>query len=290
MRPDGRPSRRRDGPDVDRERLLVVQDLEDRASARQHQTYPTRRRPDRRSPAIGGRSRRQVGRRTTAWSFNPPPGEEIRRMKIAFIGYGQVGAPLADALQRAGNDVFLAARNPDSGNVKQASARNENLRVASPGEAVAASEIVFLATPPGANESAIKAVIKELQGKILIDCTNPIGPDLSHGLRSETSGAEMIQRLVPETEVIKAFNIYGYENFENNIYPGYEVKPAMLYCGRDAEAKQIFSGLLGQLGWDPLDVGGLEQSLHLEHMALLWVRMVRAGARSPNIVWAALTR
>jgi hypothetical protein len=47
---------------------------------------------------------------------------------------------------------------------------------------------------------------------------------------------------------------------------------------------------IAQLGWHPLDVGGLEQALHLEHMTLLWVRMVRVMGQSPHRVWAMLTR
>ena len=90
--------------------------------------------------------------------------------------------------------------------------------------------------------------------------------------------------------MVKAFTIYGFENFENNSYPGYGVKPMMMYCGRDAAAKQTVRGLIEQLGWEPLDVGGLEQALHLEHMTLLWVRMVRAGGHSPHMVWAMLKR
>ena len=38
------------------------------------------------------------------------------------------------------------------------------------------------------------------------------------------------------------------------------------------------------------NVGGAEQVLHLEHMTLLWVRMVRLGGHSPHMVWAVLTR
>jgi hypothetical protein len=48
--------------------------------------------------------------------------------------------------------------------------------------------------------------------------------------------------------------------------------------------------LIVQLGWEPLDVGGLLQALHLEHMTLLWIRMVRMGGQSPHLVWAALRR
>ncbi|MBC8905562.1 hypothetical protein E6P77_27285 [Klebsiella pneumoniae] len=100
----------------------------------------------------------------------------------------------------------------------------------------------------------------------------------------------MIQHLVPDTHVVKAFTIYGYENFENNAYPNYNVKPMMMYCGNDLNAKNIVSKLIAELGWEPLDVGGLEQALHLEHMTLLWVRMVRVMGHSANMVWAHLSR
>lgn len=211
-------------------------------------------------------------------------------MKIAFIGYGQVGAPLADYLQRLGHQVTLAANNPNSESVKNALARNGALRVAAGKDAVRDAEVVFLATPFQANEAALKAVAEEIRGKILVDCTNPVGPNLSHGLNNVQSGSEMVQALAPDTKVVKAFTIYGFENFEESAYPGYNVKPVMMYCGKDAAAKQIVDTLIAQLGWQPLDVGGLEQALHLEHMTLLWVRMVRVNRHSPYMVWAALTR
>jgi hypothetical protein len=211
-------------------------------------------------------------------------------MRIAFIGHGQVGAPLADHLQRLGHSVSLAAHDANSESVRKALARNPRLRVAAPKDAVDDAEVVFLATPFGANESALETVAEELRGKILIDCTNPVGPDLGHGLKSVRSGSEMVQELLPGTKVVKAFTIYGFENFEDPSYPGHDVKPVMMYCGNDPGAKKTVGKLIAQLGWEPLDVGGLEQALHLEHMTLLWVRMVRVLGHSPNMVWAVLTR
>jgi 8-hydroxy-5-deazaflavin:NADPH oxidoreductase len=211
-------------------------------------------------------------------------------MNIAFIGYGNVGAPLADHLQRAGHNVVLAADQPLSDTARKAVNRNSNLKTASPRTAVQAADLVFLATPFGANDAAIGAVATELEGKILVDCTNPVGPGLSHGLNSVRSGSEMIQSLAPRAKVVKAFTIYGFENFENNVYPAYNVKPVMMFCGANSGAKQVVAQLIAELGWEPLDVGGIEQALHLEHMTLLWVRMVRMGGQSPDVVWAALRR
>jgi len=211
-------------------------------------------------------------------------------MNIAFIGYGQVGSPLADHLQRLGHKVMLAANNPDSASVRKALAINPKFEVNSPKEAVAAAEMVFLATPFEVNEAALTNLQEELKDRILIDCTNPVGPNLSHGLNNTQSGSEMVQKLLPDTRVVKAFTIYGFENFENNVFPGYDLKPLMMYCGDNVEAKKTAQDIIAEMGWEPLDVGGLEQALHLEHMTLLWVRMVRVHGHSPHMVWGMLKR
>ncbi|MBL8235451.1 MAG: prephenate dehydrogenase/arogenate dehydrogenase family protein, partial [Bryobacterales bacterium] len=90
-------------------------------------------------------------------------------MNIAFLGYGNVGAPLADHLQRAGHAVTLAAHDPQSESVKKALGRNGGLKVATPREAVSGAEVVFLATPFAANAAAIAAVAEEIRGKVIVD-------------------------------------------------------------------------------------------------------------------------
>lgn len=211
-------------------------------------------------------------------------------MKIAFIGAGKVGAPLAAHLAEAGHDVVLAETKDGSSTVAAALARSSRLSSRPIDEAVRGADVVFLATPFGANESLIRPLADALAGKVLVDCTNPVGPGLSHGLRSERSGSELLQALAPKASVVKAFTIYGFENIEDPRYPAYPVKPAMLFCGDDRGAKARVGQLIGDCGFEPVDVGGLVQALHLEHMTLLWVRMVRAEGQSPNLVWAALRR
>lgn len=211
-------------------------------------------------------------------------------MKIAFLGYGNVGAPLADRLQRLGHTVVLAARDASSDAVRRALSRNAALQVAPPGRAVHGADTVFLATPWAASESVVPPLADALAGKLLVDCTNPVGPGLTHGLDGHGSGSQALQALAPRSRVVKAFSIYGFENFEDNAFPGHGVLPAMMYCGDDAAAKAMARELIAQLGWEPLDVGGLQQALHLEHMTLMWIRMVRVGGHSPHLVWAALRR
>jgi 8-hydroxy-5-deazaflavin:NADPH oxidoreductase len=212
-------------------------------------------------------------------------------MKITFIGVGNVGTPLADHLQKLGHSVAIAARNPNSQSVQAAVSRNPSFEVKPPIAAVNSAEVVFLATPFAANEAALAEISSALAGKILVDCTNPVGANLSHGLNSERSGAEFIQSLVPTAKVVKAFTIYGFENLESNHYPGYgDLKPAMLIAGDDVLAKQTISTLCQELGWEPIDTGNLAMSLHLEHMTLLWIQMARVQGLGTGFVWAMLRK
>lgn len=207
-------------------------------------------------------------------------------MRIAFIGHGKVGGALAANLVRAGHDVVIADTGRGVSADDSGASRGPSVQPAS--EAIRGAQVVFLTTPFNVTEAILAAHADALAGKVVVDCTNPVGPGMTHGLKSERSGAEVLQAAVPQARVVKAFSIYGYENLANNAYPGSPATPAMFFCGNDAGAKDTVRGLIADLGWDPLDVGDLQQALHLEHMTLLWIRMVRVSGSSPRIVWAAL--
>lgn len=211
-------------------------------------------------------------------------------MKIAFVGAGQVGGALAARLAEAGHDVTLAQSRDGSDSVARALARSPRLTSAPLPDAVGPADVAFLAVPFAANAALLPPLADLLTGKVVVDCTNPVGAGLTHGLESKRSGSELVQALLPGARVVKAFSIYGFENFEDPVYPGYDTRPAMLYCGDDADAKDVAASLIADCGFEPVDVGGLVQALHLEHMTLLWVRMVRVHRHSPHLVWAAMHR
>jgi hypothetical protein len=208
-------------------------------------------------------------------------------MKTAFIGIGHVGFAIADQLQKRGHQVIVANNDPGSESTGKALERNPAFSVKPVQDAVDQADVVFLAIPFQANEKILGKI--KFNGKPLVDCTNPVGPGISHGLKSETSGAEEVQKLAPDARVVKAFNIYGYENFDGSLFQQYHVKPVMLIAGDDRKAKEIVSGMIEGLGFYVKDTGPLSHSLHLEHMTLLWVKMVRMGG-NPHFVWAYLER
>jgi hypothetical protein len=206
-------------------------------------------------------------------------------MHLAILGHGNVGGALAEHLRRVGHQVTIAAPDPASASLAQLLARCPALAVATPGAAIQSAELVLLATPYDVHEQVLLPLRQALAGKVLVDCTNPVGPGLRHGLHSQESGTERLQRLLPATPVVKAFSIYGFENFARPPAAGQGRRPAMLFCGEDAAAKAKVAPVITQLGWEAVDVGGIGQALHLEHMTLLWIRMVRAGQHSAHTLW-----
>ncbi len=138
-------------------------------------------------------------------------------MKLAFIGIGRVGFSLANNLNHKGHEVVVGHNDPTDASVVNALEKNPNFSVLPVQEAVDAADIVFLATPFMLNESILGDL--NLGGKVLVDCTNPVGPGISHGLKSEVSGAEKVQEWAGNARVVKSYNIYGFENFGRFLLP-----------------------------------------------------------------------
>jgi NADPH-dependent F420 reductase len=191
-------------------------------------------------------------------------------MKIAIIGMGNVGGTLGRRWAEAGHEVVFGAR--DKGDAKATSeARAIKARVASVAEAVAGAEVVVLAVPWQAAQQAI-ASAGNLRGKVLLDCTNPLTPDLS-GLEvgTTTSAGEQVSQWASGAKVVKIFNTTGAGNMANPRYG--KTALTMLYAGDDAGAKEVAARLARDIGFDPVDVGPLSAARILEPFALVWITL-----------------
>jgi len=216
-------------------------------------------------------------------------------MKIAIIGAGNVGGALGKAWAKAGHYIIFGVRSPGKGKTQPPLAEiGVGATAVTVPDAARSADIIVLATPWPAVADAISAM-GDIRGKVLIDCTNPLslGGDgslsLSHG--STTSGAEEIEKLATGAQVVKAFNTYGWENFADSSYPNAAgLKPVMFYCGDHDEAKDKVHQLAADLGFEPVDTGGLGMARSLEPLALLWIRLSIRSGRNANFTWARLTR
>jgi 8-hydroxy-5-deazaflavin:NADPH oxidoreductase len=188
-------------------------------------------------------------------------------MRLGIIGAGNVGGALGRLFEAQGHDVRFGVRDPD----KQAAGGLPRDRSGTVEDAAAFGDVIILAIPWGAVKDALAAT-GPLTGKTVIDCVNPLLPDLSGlALGTTTSAAEEIAKLLPSAKVVKCFNSLGAGNFANPEFG--DQKASMFFAGDDAGAKLIVAGLGNQLGFDMIDAGPLSQSRWLEALAMLWISM-----------------
>jgi len=126
------------------------------------------------------------------------------------------------------------------------------------------------------------------QNKPLIDATNPLGPGfrLTHG--HTDSGGEQVARWAENARVVKAFNTTGAENMAD---PDYGItRPLMLLCGDDDAACAAVHGLVEDMGFQAVRLGGLDQARLLEPLALVWITMAIRLGMGRDFAFGMLTR
>lgn len=196
-------------------------------------------------------------------------------MRIGILGAGNVGGALGAAWARHGHEVFFGVRNPGSTDVHALLDRcGPRARAESPSDAVHSGEVVVNALPWTATRSVLESL--PFGGKPLLDCTNPLKPDLS-GLEigTSTSGAEQVAQWARGAKVVKIFNTTGYNNMLEPVIRGEHL--TMFYCGDDPQAKQTAATLAHDIGFHPIDAGPLANARLLEPHAMLWIWLALKG-------------
>lgn len=193
-------------------------------------------------------------------------------MKIAVIGSGNVGGALGKLWAAKGHEVVFGVRDPQNADVQSlVKSTGGRARAATVNDAAAFGDAVVLAVPWPAVQDALKSA-GNLEGKILIDCVNPLAPDLSGLVLGTTNSAgEEIARWARGAKVVKAFNTIGAANFENSRF-GSE-RATMFICGDNASAKSSVARLAEDLGFEVVDAGPLTASRLLEPLAMLWIHL-----------------
>lgn len=193
-------------------------------------------------------------------------------MRIAILGSGTAGQTLGKGLIKLGHQVVIGTRDPAKLNdwKKEAGA---NASVELPFEAMRQGKLIIISVLGSAAEFAIKnAGVENFSGKIVIDASDPL--DFSSGkpglfVGTTDSLGEQIQRLLPDSKVVKAFNTVLADVMINPSLSG--VEPDMFIAGNDKTAKSVVTELLQDFGWSVIDMGEIESSRWLEAISLAWV-------------------
>lgn len=226
-------------------------------------------------------------------------------MDIGIFGTGVVGRTLAAKLNHVGNDVMIGTRN-----VAATMARTEPTPYGAPPfsqwlndnpsialgtfeQTSAYGSVVINATKGvGAIDAVGVAARADLEGKILIDLSNPL--DFTNGFPpslfvcNTDSLAEQIQRALPHVRVVKTLNIV---NCNVMVDPGViaDGDHQMFVCGDDPEARASVAGYLKEwFGWkEVIDIGDLTAARAMEMMLPIWLRLSEA-LRTAAIGWKAV--
>jgi predicted dinucleotide-binding enzyme len=198
--------------------------------------------------------------------------DEETLMRIGILGSADVGKAFARAFVARGHEVMIGSRDPDK--LREFAGEHAGLRIGTNEETARFGDLMVIATLFSGTKNALELAGPEnFAGKVVIDATNPLRfeegklPQLSTGF--DTSAGEEIQRWLPGAKVVKAFNTVGNALFSGPKFA--QGPPTMFIAGNDAQAKKTVADIAASFGWEPLDVGGIEESRYLEPLAVVWI-------------------
>lgn len=201
-------------------------------------------------------------------------------MTVGILGAGTVARALGRGFAARGHAVRLSSRTPGRADHHEWTAATEgDVAVVSFREAAVFGDLLVLATAWEGTESTLQQAGPDaFRGKVVLDTTNPL--DFSDGsprLAVQEASGSIVQRWLPGALVVKAFNTVGAGLMVDPDLPG--GPPTMFLAGQDAGAKATAAGIARDFGWAPLDVGPIDRSRHLDHLAVLWILNARAHGR-----------
>jgi predicted dinucleotide-binding enzyme len=194
-------------------------------------------------------------------------------MKVGVIGSGIVGEALSNGFLKKGDEVLRGSRDPSKLEKWRAGA-GSRARTGTGEEAARFGDLVVLAVKGTAALEAVAACRGALDGKVVIDTTNPIAdaPPVNGVLRFFTgpneSLLESLQARAPAARFVKAFSCVGNALMVDPDLPG--GRPTMFVCGNDGEAKRQVTAVLDRFGWEAEDLGAAEAARAIEPLCMLW--------------------
>lgn len=200
-------------------------------------------------------------------------------MKIGIIGSGAIGGLLGKLWARAGHEVLFSSRHPDTltSLVAQAGFRTHAGTVA---QAASFGDVILLAVNYWTLDEVLREVNGKLDGKIIIDATNPLKWTPEAGLErlippNITAGRVMAQRL-PTARIVKAFTTVHAPKLESEAHRQGE-RIAIGMAGDDRAAKETVTQLIEDAGYFAVDIGSLDESAPLDPSGVLWNSAITAA-------------
>ena len=205
-------------------------------------------------------------------------------MTIAIIGTGNVGGALATKWAKAGHEILLGVKDQQNFKGKSLLA-NPNTSVYSIQDAVAASEVILIATPATAAIAVAKS-LGDTTGKVIIDSMNVV---MGRGPEGYANTSEALLDHTDTTDLAKCFNTTGFNNMTDTEYQGQKIDAFV--CGDSSKAKDVARRLALDAGFGTCyDVGGNDKFQLMEQFAFFWINLAMMQGQGREIAFKLLKR
>jgi 8-hydroxy-5-deazaflavin:NADPH oxidoreductase len=175
-------------------------------------------------------------------------------MKIGIIGDGNVGSALARGLKRAGHEVRAVG--------------NDGAAIR---DTAGSAELVVVAVPFGAINDVVKVAAQALAGKTVVDVTNALDANMNLAVGFTTSGAEELQKKLPRSRVVKAFNTVFAQHMDSGKLG--DQRLSAFVAGDDESSRKQVIELARNIGFDPIDSGPLKNARLIEPLAYFNIQL-----------------
>ena len=186
---------------------------------------------------------------------------------VAIIGTGNIGGRLAANFAAGGQDFLLAGRHQEAAR-KLAADLDGHAEAVSIDDAIDRADVLVFAVWFDPFKQLIAQYGGRLAGKVIVDPTNPFGPDGSGGYskiigEQESSGQILAGLLPPGARLVKAFGTLSAPTLSAAAWREPE-RSVQFYAADDDAAGDLVAELIRADGYEPVRVGGLDQSIRIE--------------------------
>lgn len=183
---------------------------------------------------------------------------------MAILGAGKLGTVIAQLAVKAGYEVYISG----SGSPSKIAL---SIKIIVPGaiavtssEAINKADVVILALPLSKYKTLDPGL---LANKLMVDGMNywwEVDGDMPD-LANAPSSSEMVQSFLENSRLVKALSHMGYHDLHDKPQPsGTPGRKAIAIAGDHKKDVEVVSGVVDELGFDPVYVGDLSTGKYLE--------------------------
>lgn len=184
---------------------------------------------------------------------------------IGILGAGKLGVVLSRLALKAGYEVLIAGSGSPEKIALSTKVLTPGAVALSAGDVAKQADVIVLALPLGKFRNLSPDL---LANKLTIDAMNwwwEVDGDKTDIVADGLTSSEAVQQFFAKSRVVKAFNHMGYHDLFDEARPkGQPGRKAIAVAGDDEADVEIVMELVDALGFDPLSIGKLSQTVQLE--------------------------